>query len=69
MADHDVAGSQRRLRRRTRGPQDAPIELQGFVQSTTEPGPGIINMNPDYTIESPAANPENDEGMDVDGTK
>jgi hypothetical protein len=37
LADHDLPGSQRRLRRRTRGPQDAPVDFLGFAQATAEP--------------------------------
>ncbi|SMR56104.1 unnamed protein product [Zymoseptoria tritici ST99CH_3D1] len=68
MADHDVIGSQRRLRRRTRGPQDAPVEFSGFAKSTSATDPIIADadVESDETIEHDA---NECSGMDVDDSK
>lgn len=42
MADHDVRISQRRLRRRTRGPSDAPTDISGGLPPSPTSGSGYV---------------------------
>lgn len=65
MADHDVGISQRRLRRRTRGPADAPRDIPGVHPVSPASGSGYVTaVEGEAEIGSPAMPDE--EAMDVD---
>lgn len=62
MADHDVGISQRRLRRRTRGPSDAPGHFPSVLPASPTSGSGYVTA-----VEGDAgASTPDVEAMDVD---
>lgn len=65
MADHDVGISQRRLRRRTRGPGDAPSDISNGLPPSPTSGSGYVTAaEGDADLDSAEIPPT--EPMDVD---
>jgi len=67
MADHDVGISQRRLRRRTRGPSDAPRDIPGVQTASPASGSGYVTaVEGEGEVERAETATPDAEAMDVD---
>lgn len=69
LADHDIGSTQRRLRRRVRGPREAGIAFEDLLRSSPEASNASATTDGYYAQhEAPATMAESD-GMDVDDVK